>query len=413
MNYKKKSVLVVDNGLFLHFAETLTESFGVVYYWSPWVCAFPKSDALMVGQGVPGVTRVRDIWEVADEVDLFLFFDVGYGAMQVYLAAQGKRVWGPREGEALELDRVFAKDKAKELGIKVGPYEVVTGIDALRKYLQDNPDQYVKMSTLRGDGETFYAQDYQLIEPRLDHLSYILGAKKNWIDFIVEDAIPDAIEIGYDGYTIDGLFARNAFFGVEVKDKGYLGEALAYNELPASLQEVNEKLSPYFAQTNYRGIFSSEVRVQGSRAYLLDPCCRMPSPPGELYGVMISNWADILWQGAEGVLVEPIFTAKFGAILVLMSEWAMSHWQAVTYPDAIADFVRLKNYCVVDDMRYVVPQLHCPIDIIGYVTATGDTAADAIRKVRRNAEQVEGLGITYVTSALDDALEVYEEAKGS
>jgi len=89
-NYAKKSILVIDNGLFLHFAEHLTEYFGTVYYWSPWVSAFPKSNSLIVGQGVPGITRVRSIWEVADEVDLFVFLDIGYGQLQDYLAGMGK-----------------------------------------------------------------------------------------------------------------------------------------------------------------------------------------------------------------------------------------------------------------------------------------------------------------------------------
>lgn len=410
-NYKKKSVLCVDNGLFLHFAEHLTEHFGAVYYWAPWVSAFPKSNSLMVGQGIPGVTRVRSIWEVVDEVDLFVFLDLGFGQLQEHLASQGKLVWGARLGEELELDRVWAKEKAAELDITVGPYEVVRGIDDLRDFIRDNEDQYVKVSTLRGDAETFYAQNYDLVEPRLDQLAWVLGVKKHWTEFIVEAAINDAIEIGYDGYTIDGEFPRNALFGIEVKDQAYLGEILSYNNLPASIIEVNKKLSPYLRQQKYRGIFSCELRVRDDEYFFLDPCCRIPSPPGELYGVIISNWADILWEGASGELVEPEFVAKYGACLVLTSEWAMNNWQPVMYPDSISDFVRLKNYAAVDDKRYVIPQTSCPLDAIGVVVGTGNSPDEAIRKVLRNAEQIEGLGIHYANGALDDALEQFNVLK--
>ena len=45
------------------------------------------------------------------------------------------------------------------------------------------------------------------------------------MEFIVEDGIPDAVEVAYDGYTIDGKFAKNATFGIEVKDKGLVSES--------------------------------------------------------------------------------------------------------------------------------------------------------------------------------------------
>ena len=35
---------------------------------------------------------------------------------------------------------------------------------------------------------------------------------------IVEEAIDDAVEIGYDGYTIDGKYPQNAMWGIEIKD---------------------------------------------------------------------------------------------------------------------------------------------------------------------------------------------------
>jgi hypothetical protein len=409
MNYKKKSVLVVDNGLFLHFAESIAESFGTVYYWSPWVCSFPKSNSLIVGQGVPGVTRVKSIDEVVDDVDLIVFLDVGYDQMQARLARSGKLVWGARLGEQLELDRIFAKEQAADLDIPIGPYQVLKGVADLRGYLKENNDQFVKVSTLRGDAETFYSPEYRMVEPRLDELEYVLGARKNWTDFIVEAAIHDAIEIGYDGYTVDGMFPKKSLFGVEIKDKGYLGQVVPYDGLPAALIDCNAKLSPYLREMDYRGIFSCEVRVKGSDYFFLDPCCRMPSPPGELYGVMISNWADILWEGATGELVQPNYVAKWGAVLIMMSEWSREHWQPVDYPDAIADFVRLKNYAVIDGQRYVIPQTVCPMDILGCVVGTGDTPEAAIRKTQRNAEQVEGLGIYCVPAVLGDALAHYND----
>jgi hypothetical protein len=411
MNYKNKKILVIDNGLFLHFAETLGQSFGTVYYFSPWVCAFPKVNTLMIGQGVTNVTRVKSIWEVYSDVDLFVFLDVGYADLQLFIESQGKRVWGSRGGEILEQDRVFAKDKAQELGINVGPYEVVNGITSLRNYLKDNDDQFVKISTLRGDAETFHSLTYEMTEPLIDKIEGVLGPKKNFTEFIVEAAIHDAVEIGYDGYTIDGEFPEIAMFGVETKGKAYFGEVIPYKKLPESVKEVNAKLFTYLQEEKYRGMFSCELRVRDDEYFFLDPCCRMPSPPGELYGAIISNWSDIIWEGSTGILVEPNYVAKYGATLSLKSDWLPDNWLPVYFPSSISEFVRLKNYCCMDDKTFVIPQNY-PFKV-GAVIGLGYSADDAVKNALRNAEQVNGIDIDFEEDALIDALDCFNEIKES
>jgi hypothetical protein len=47
--------------------------------------------------------------------------------------------------------------------------------------------------------------------------------------------------------------------------------------------------------------------TKDGKAYLIDPCCRAGSPPNELYQLMISNLADVIWYGAEGLVIEPEF----------------------------------------------------------------------------------------------------------
>ena len=73
--YRNKVVCCVDLGLFTEFAVALTKSFGTVLYCVPSVSAFPKSNDLLVGSGLPGVHRIDSIWEVLDEVDLWVFPD--------------------------------------------------------------------------------------------------------------------------------------------------------------------------------------------------------------------------------------------------------------------------------------------------------------------------------------------------
>ena len=82
MDFKNKAVLIIDNGLFCELAPTLAKSFGKVYYYTPWECAFPRSNTRLVGTGIPGVTRCNDYWEILDDIDLFVFPDIYNGFLE-------------------------------------------------------------------------------------------------------------------------------------------------------------------------------------------------------------------------------------------------------------------------------------------------------------------------------------------
>jgi len=410
-SYKDRSVLVIDQGLFVHLAVTLAESFGRTYYFTPWESAFPKSNHFLPGYGLPGIVRPDSIWDVMDEVDLVVFPDVNFGPLQEHLVSIGKRVWGSRRGEELELDRDGSKQLCRSLGIDIGDYVVVTGMDNLRDHLRDNDNVWVKVSRTRGDMETFRSPNYRLVEPKLDEVEQQLGAKKQIMQFIVEDSLEPAVEIGYDGFSIDGRFASNAMFGTEIKDRGLILECVQYDRLPWQLLDVNVKLASTFRALNYRGFFSSEVRATpDGRAYLIDPCCRMGSPPGELFDIMVTNWPDILWNGAEGVVVEPDCAARYGAELLIHSAWADQHWQPIDFPDSIRNFVKLRNHTRIGGRDYVIPSA-VGLPEIGAVVAIDDTLEGAIAKVREYAEQVEGYYVDVFADSLDEAATEHEASK--
>lgn len=402
-DYRTKSVCVVDNGLFVELAITLTKYFGKVYYYCPWTDGYPKSNRLKIGQGIPRVRRLERFWPAVDEIDLFVFPDVYEPDLQVHLASLGKRVWGSRMGAELELDRVASKEHCRRVGIDIGPYVELTGLDALREHLREHEDQYVKIDATRGDMETFHAKNYRLIEPRLDELEHTLGAMKRDKKFIVEQAIRPAVEVGYDGYTIDGRYPRKAFYGIEVKDKGFIGRTKRYDDLPEPVRDVNAKLSPTFRKFGYRGFWSSEVRITPDhKAYLIDPCCRCGSPPNEIYQLMIANLADVLWEGAGGVVVEPEFTGTWAAELLLLSSWADKNWQAIEFPKSIRDNVKLRNLTMIDGRHYFVPQW-TGMPEIGAVVAIGNSLPAVIAECQRIAEKVEGHYVEVQVGALDEA----------
>ena len=411
-SHKDRTVCVYDHGLFVELAVTLSKDFGRVLYYVPWENGYPRSNAPRIGQGIKGVERVSSPWGFVDEIDLWVFPDVYEGALQEYLVSQGKRVWGCRMGEDLEIDRVASKEHCASLGIDIGPWERVVGLDALREHLRRNDDQWVKISATRGDMETFHAKNFAQVEQQLDELEHNLGAKKKVMEFIVEQGINPAIEIGYDGYCIDGKFPMGALVGVEVKDKAYVCRTMRYRELPKQVRGVNDKLAPTLKKLGYRGFISTEIRCsEDGKAYLIDPCARCGSPPSELYQMMITNLADIIWEGAEGIIVEPEYAAKYGAQVMLLSDWADSNWQQVDFPESIREHVKLRNMTKIEGQYYVIPQW-TGMPEIGAVVAMGDTQDEAISECKRIAEMVEGHSIEKPIDALEQARDDLNEALG-
>ena len=410
-DYKSKTVAVIDNGLFVEIAATLAKSFGKVYYFSPWRGAFPKSNARLVGTGIKGVTRCNDYHDIIDEVDLWIFPDVYYSGIQLDLEARGKRVWGSRKGEELELNRRASKEHCKSLGIPVGPYVVLTGIDALREYLKLHDDQWIKCSLTRGDFESFHSENYKNIEPRLDELEHNLGAKKKIYEFIVEQGIPDAVEIGYDGFSVDGQFPTQACNGIEVKDKGYIGLFQPYKDMAPQIQEINSKLAPTLKEFKYRNFFAVEARItQDGKPLVIDPCCRAGSPPSELLQLMYTNLPDIFWYGAEGTCIDPVPADKWGAELLIHSSWADKNWQAVQFPPEIRDNVKFRNLAIINGEYYVVPQ-SVGLPEIGAVVAVGPTLEEAVETCKEYSKHVKGYFIDMFADSLDEAQDEIEKLK--
>ncbi len=414
-NLKTKKVLVWDSGIFVEIARRLAEDFGTVYYYAEWRSGYPTSRGLLIGGGDDTLVRLEDPWELIrdDEIDLYVFPDVyDYGIME-YLASTGKRVWGCRLGAELELDRPKTKDMLAKAGIPIGDYKEIVGLDALRKHLKTHEDAWIKINSTRGDMETFHAPTYEKIEPRLDELEHTLGAKKKIMRFVVEAGIPDAIEAGYDGFCIDGAFPKVGITGIEVKDKGYVGRITKYKDIPPQVQAVNEALVPAFKRYNYRGFWSSEVRIsKDGKGYPIDLTARAGSPPSELYQNMISNLAEVIWYGAEGIMIEPEYVAPWGAEVILHCEWADKNWAHIHIPDDVRRNVKLRNYTIIDGEYYIVPQL-CGMPEIGAVVATGKTAKEAISEVKRIAGLVEGYYLEAPVDAMDEAIEDLNKILGA
>jgi hypothetical protein len=215
---KSIKVLFWDHGLFVDLATRMAKDVAKVYYYCPNFDPWPKVNPTMIGYGLEGVTPIQNPWEIIKTIDLCVFPDTGFGDIQLQIKAMGIPVWGTLSGEELELDRELCKEVLGEVGLPVGPYQVVKGVKRLREVLKSKKDQFVKISQFRGQGESFFAKDYKSVEPKLDKLEYDLGPLKDTQEFDVEAALPDRIELGTDAYTVDGALPSKSLFGIEIKD---------------------------------------------------------------------------------------------------------------------------------------------------------------------------------------------------
>ena len=410
MRYKSKSVLIYDNGLFVEWAVKLAKEFGKVYYYMPWASGYPKSNIMLPGQGLPGVHRIDSFWPIIDDIDLFVFLDLYEGDLQNFLEKKlGKRVWGGRNGDELELFRADSKKHLKSIGVNVGPWALIKGIDALRTHLEKHDDQWVKISRTRGDAETFHSVNYNIVKPKIDELEHQLGALGKIKEFIVEDGLPAEAEVGFDGWVLDGKFTKNAMAAVEVKDRGLVMKTTKYDALPEEIRSVNEKLVPTFRDYGYRGFFSTELRIGKDRVpYLIDPCCRLGAPPNEIMLELISNWGDIFWHGSMGEIVEPIFTAKWAAELLLISDWADRNWLPIEFPSSIRERVKLRYLTRIEGKYYCVPQASAHPEI-GAVVGLGENMKAAIEDACNIAKKVKAFYLDVHPESLNDAEEQFKK----
>lgn len=417
-DYKDKSVLVYDFSLFPELAVKLAPSFKNTFYYTPGIeKARPTTSEISVGIGLEGIERVDHIWPVLKSEGkdnlLIVFTDVGAAPLQNYLWDEGWRVWGAGDAEILELDRIKSKSHLKTRGFAIGPYTIITGLDNLAEHLKRHPRLWVKCNR-RGDFETFFSENYQMIESHLDLLYSQLGRNRSKMKFIVEEPIEPAVELAYDGYSIDGIYPNYSVTGIENKNLACIDHYVRYDDLPEPILETNARIAPDLKAAQCRSWFGMEIRVakKDHIPYVIDPLARFGSPPLEVLLEMIVNWPDLLWQGADGICVDPICTQEgtWGAELVLT--WAGEDVDSfvIQFPESIRSNVKLASAAKLNG-EYTIFLGSNGASVVASAVACGKTRAEAVSKVKQIAEQIKGESLKFDPHALDDVEKEIRELK--
>ena len=404
----KKRVLIYDNGLFVSLALRLAaiDTFAQVDYFRPWQDGFCDGRELAVGSGLDefGVTRLKYFWPAVNDYDLFIFPDCWDGDLQEYLRSIGKRVWGTGMKSSLEQARWKTKGLIKEVGLPSNPAQQIHGMTNLRLYLQKHENVFVKISTFRGMAETFESKNYTEVKSQLDELEAQHGPIMETLDYIVEAEIPDAAEVGYDGYCIEGEFPNNSYFGFEIKNKAYCGKLVDYDSLPKEVKDANTKLS--YHMDGYRQFWSIELR----NGFPIDITARHASPAGETFCQAFDNLPEILWEGAGGVLVHAQTKAKFVAQIIFKSPWATHHPLAILFPEEIREQMKIYNHCRIDGVDYSIPD-DTHAEEVASVVGLGATIEEACDSAKGAAEKVSGYQLKAECDALDEAVKLMEKSK--
>lgn len=380
-----------------------------VIYWNPDTRGFPSIKQGCIGDGFEGIERVKEFWTLLKEIDLACFPDSALSGLQLHLESLGIAVWGSRKGQDLEQGREFFMDTLKELGLDVPEYTVIGGLEKLMCHLWDKEDQYVKISHWRGDMETTHWRNWKLDSGWLDWLAVNLGPLKDAMRFLVFPKIETDLEIGADTYCVDGRFPSLMLNGIEGKDKSYLAAVTPREDMPQQLLEVFEAFSPKLRDYRYRNQISSEVRIQGDKAFFIDATQRGGMPSTASQHLLWRNFPEIVWAGANGELIDPEPDGQFSIETMITSSCGHDTWDSVEIPKELEPWCRFSN-CLYYDGAYVFPPDEMRSKDLGWLCAIGDTPKETLHTIKGLADMLPD-GLNADVESLASIIEEVDTAK--
>lgn len=407
---------VVDYGTFTALADKLSETMKTVYYHSPTEKEYKSINDAMTGEGLSKVIKLHDLFDPAvfDTIDLFVFPDIGYGGLQVHLKSIGKSVWGSMGADQLELYRDLFLEVLKDAGLPTIKSKVIVGLTALANYLKNVEDKWIKINSYRENMETWHHLDYLHSTRKLETLAVVFGGAREEVTFVVQNSIPSEIELGYDGWCIDGKFPSKSFQGYEKKNELYLGSVLDNKDIPEEITYVNEKMAPVLQDYGYRNWWATEIRVCEGVPYFIDPTCRHPGQTGEHQWESCSNLAEIIWAGSNGIVLIPTFKYNFAAEATLHynvsqdSAMILEEWKVLDIPKKARAFIKPYHYCIIDGIHHFMPSKK---DEVGVILGFGNNIQKAIDSLEKNLELVKHLPVYANTDGFSELLDCIEEAK--
>lgn len=319
----------------------------------------------------------------------------------------GKAVFGSMGASELELYRTQFLKVIKDAGLEVCPFKKCKGLMALAEHLKTVKRKWVKVNRYRQNMETWYHLDYDHSKPKLEELAIEFGGLQNYVVFVVQDEIETDIEIGFDGWTVDGRYPSRSFQGYEKKNELYIGSEMAYDELPEHVRYVNEQMAPIHEEYGYRNFMATEIRVKDDVPYYIDPTERLAGQTMEHQLESCTNLADVIYRGASGELVDPEFSHKYAAEAT-MHYTAGKGWKVLRIHEEAEPWCKLYHYCVADELYHFPPH---ESDEVGVIVGLGDSIKEAVENLYENFEHLKDEPLEIRPAGFVDLLKSIETAE--
>lgn len=403
---------VIDSGTFVPLARRMAETMQKVYYYSPFEQEFLSAARCVIGDGIGGNVQRLDhplCPEVFPEIDLFIFPDIGFGGMQKHLRGLGKAVWGSMGADELELLRTKFVALLEKLDMPLVNTLTIRGLTDLWEHLQGVENKWIKVNRFRDDMETWKHINADYSARKIEALAHQWGPIKDEIVFVVQDAIEDAQELGYDGWCIDGMFPDETFQGYEKKNELYLGSMRPNSQLPEQVKYVNQQFAPVLAEYGYRNFWATELRIKGDTPYFIDPTARMPGQTGEQLLRTCANLPEIIWRGAHGEIVPPEWTATHAAEATMhYTESDPETWKTLEVPPSVEKWTMLYRYCRLDGL-YHFPPAKC--DELGIVMGLDNNVKASIESLYEHIAEFKDAPVSFHTEGFVDLIAQIEDAE--
>lgn len=381
-----------DTGIGWEHARRFAEEGWEVIIHRPTISnSFPRLRYVIPGFGFKNIKIGDGFKAIRQGCDLVMITDLPTGELAEFLREQGIPVFGGGKAERLELDRVWAKQKMREYGIKFPKTWVVRGLGALKTFIEGHLDSEadegkgfsIKIDTFRGDFETQVVKTKEEAEQVLSNIDNAFGPYAKVVRFIIEEYIPDAILVGGDWFFDGNHFAPTYHFSMELRPD-CIGKWVK-ESIPV-LDDMKERLERLLKELGYRGMYSNEILYDGKNGYMIDQNVRPPYPLSLSFPTVIKNYTDIVQACAKGDLgdLDLEVDEPFVGIMVVSSSIGKEHYLPLHIK---GDDVRLgfRDAIMIDGIIYSVP-----IDgHIGVTISTGRTLDELLDNMSADIEKVD------------------------
>jgi muramidase (phage lysozyme) len=109
----------------------------------------------------------------------------------------------------------------------------------------------------------------------------------------------------------------------------------------------------------------------------------------------IKNLPDLLWAGAEGRMVSPVYDGKYGVELIVHSDWADKHPLMVDFPMKFRDKIKFRYHSEFDGKTWILPQGAGPR--IAAVVSHGDSLDACMEECADISAQIKGTQVECFT----------------